>query len=116
MLHLDVPAAVRLSPTTETLQSLPAGRALLLDNEPIALAAPWRPDLRILDFHLDGGHAGLNAWRQWRAHHAGVSTVMLMADRELHQLLRDAGISVLYKPLKPLALRQMLQRIAAGAR
>jgi len=28
--------------------------------------------------------------------------------------LLDAGIGVLYKPLRPLALRQVLQRVAAG--
>lgn len=79
-------------------------------------AAPWRPDLHVLDFHLDGGHAGLDAWRQRRAHHADVSTVMLTVDRQVRQRLLDAVISVLYRPLKPLALRQMLHRIAAGAR
>lgn len=59
-------------------------RALVLDNEPAALAAlgsllaswgwqvhavrhveqalaaPWRPDLLILDLHLDGGQVGLD--------------------------------------------------------
>jgi CheY-like chemotaxis protein len=49
--------------------------------------------------------------------YADVPTVMLTADRdsELRQRLLDAGIGVLYKPLKPLALRQVLQRVAAGA-
>jgi hypothetical protein len=42
---------------------------------------------------------------------------MLTADRdgELRQRLLEAGIGVLYKPLKPLALRQVLQRAATGA-
>ncbi|EIL99409.1 histidine kinase [Rhodanobacter thiooxydans] len=141
--HLDVPlarAAIRLPPIVDTPRSLPAGRALVLDNEPAALAAlgslltswgwhvhaarnsaqalaaPWRPDLHILDFHLDGGQTGLEAWELLRARHADVPTVMLTADRdgELRQRLLEAGISVLYKPLKPLALRQVLQRVAAG--
>ncbi|HVC16829.1 MAG TPA: response regulator, partial [Rhodanobacter sp.] len=122
-------------------QPLPAGRALVLDNEPAALAAlsnlltgwgwlvhrarnagqalavPWRPDLHILDFHLDGGQTGLEVWRLLQALHAEVPTVMLTADRdgELRQRLLEAGIGVLYKPLKPLALRQVLQRVAAAA-
>ncbi|EIM03395.1 PAS-domain containing protein [Rhodanobacter denitrificans] len=141
--YLDVPmarAAIRLPPIADTARSLPAGRALVLDNEPAALAAlgslltswgwhvhaarnsaqalaaPWRPDLHILDFHLDGGQTGLEVWQQLNLRHAGVPTVMLTADRdgELRQRLLEAGIGVLYKPLKPLALRQVLQRVAAG--
>jgi CheY-like chemotaxis protein len=142
--HLDVPiaqAVVQLQPAASAQQSLPAGRALLLDNEPAALAAlsnlltswgwhvhaarnaeqalaaPWRPDLHILDFHLDGGHTGLEVWQQLNVQPVDVPTVMLTADRdgELRQRLLEAGIGVLYKPLKPLALRQVLQRVAAGA-
>ena len=142
--HLDVPlaqAAVQPPVATNMQQSLPPGRALLLDNEPAALAAlsslltswgwhvhaarnveqalaaPWRPDLHILDYHLDGGRTGLDVWRQLRVRYAGVPTVMLTADRdsELRQRLLDAGLAVLYKPLKPLALRQVLQRVARGA-
>ncbi|MFC5437519.1 PAS-domain containing protein [Rhodanobacter umsongensis] len=141
--HLDLPlvqASVRPAPAALAQQPLPAGRALVLDNEPAALAAlahlltrwgwlvhaarnaeqalaaPWRPDLHILDFHLDGGRTGLDVWELLCARHADVPTVMLTADRdgELRQRLLDAGIGVLYKPLKPLALRQVLQRAAAG--
>jgi CheY-like chemotaxis protein len=142
--HLAVPLArtvARLPMAAGVAQSLPTGRALLLDNEPAALAAlgslltswgwqvhparnaeqalaaPWRPDLHILDFHLDGGHTGLDVWRRLCERHADVPTVMLTADRdgELRQRLLDAGIGVLYKPLKPLALRQVLQRVVAAA-
>jgi signal transduction histidine kinase/CheY-like chemotaxis protein len=141
--HLEVlmaPAAGRRPAASSLQQALPAGRALLLDNEPAALsalgnlltswgwhvhaarnaeqalAAPWRPDLYILDFHLDGGHTGLDVWQRLCERHADVPTVMLTADRdgELRQRLLDAGIGVLYKPLKPLALRQVLQRVAVG--
>ncbi|HEV7128234.1 MAG TPA: hybrid sensor histidine kinase/response regulator, partial [Ktedonobacterales bacterium] len=141
--HLDLPlaqAAPRPSPAALAQQPLPAGRALVLDNEPAALAAlshlltgwgwlvhaardaeqalaaPWQPDLHILDFHLDGGRTGLDVWELLRAKHADVPTVMLTADRdgELRQRLLDVGIGVLYKPLKPLALRQVLQRVGVG--
>jgi len=135
------PAAIQLPPAAVAERQLPAGRVLVLDNEPAALAAlaslltgwgwqvhaarhldqalaaPWRPDLHILDFHLDGGQTGLEAWRQLSARHADVPTVVLTADRdgELRQRLLGAGLGVLYKPLKPLALRQVLQRVAASA-
>jgi CheY-like chemotaxis protein len=121
------------------MQPLPAGRVLVLDNEPAALAAlttllaswgwqvhaarnaaqaravPWRPDVNILDFHLDGGQNGLDVWRQLAAGHPDVPTVMLTADRDgdLRQQLLEAGVGVLYKPLKPLALRQTLLRLDA---
>jgi len=134
-------AAPRPPAVADARQALPAGRALILDNEPAALAAlgslltswgwhvhaarnaeqalaaPWRPDLHILDFHLDGGDSGLDVWRRLRELHADVPAVVLTADRdgELRQRLLDAGAGVLYKPLKPLALRQVLQRVTAGA-
>ncbi|MBN8715079.1 MAG: PAS domain-containing hybrid sensor histidine kinase/response regulator [Xanthomonadales bacterium] len=141
---IEVPLAtpVRASPTSTEIPRPSSGRVLVLDNEPSALvaldalltgwgwqvysarnaeqamAAPWRPDLHILDFHLDDGQTGLDVWQLLNRRHAGVPTVMLTADRDggLRQRLREAGIGVLYKPLKPLALRQILQRVAtAGA-
>jgi signal transduction histidine kinase/Na+/proline symporter len=141
--HLDVPMATpapRQMPTPNAMQPLPAGRALVLDNDAAALAAlttlltgwgwqvhparhatqalaaPWRPDLNILDFHLDDGRTGLEVWRELATMHADVPTVMLTADRDgdLRQRLLDAGAGVLYKPLKPLALRQTLLRMLAS--
>ena len=114
-----------------------SGRALLLDNEPAALvaldslltgwgwtvhaarhaqdalAAPWRPDVQIIDYHLDAGRTGTEAWAVLRARHGDVPTLFLTADRdnELRQRLLELGVLVLYKPLKPLALRQVLQRM-----
>jgi CheY-like chemotaxis protein len=122
-------------------QPLPSGRALVLDNEPAALAAlsalltrwgwevhaardagqalaaPWQPDLHILDYHLDAGRTGWDVWQALCERHPDVPTVMLTADRDgdLRQRLLDAGFGVLYKPLKPLALRQLLQRVTAAA-
>ena len=138
--HLEVPLAkpppARAS-APGAMQPLPTGRALVLDNESAALAAlttllmswgwqvhaacnaaqalavPWRPDLNVLDFHLDEGQTGLDVWRQLTELHVDVPTVMLTADRDgdLRRQLLDAGVGVLYKPLKPLALRQTLLRI-----
>ncbi|SFS04127.1 PAS domain S-box-containing protein [Dyella sp. OK004] len=121
-------------------QSLPVGRALVLDNEPAALAAlstllvgwgwqvhaartveqaravPWPADLHIFDYHLDAGRTGLDALSELDVHAAAIPTVILTADRdsELRQRLLDHGLAVLYKPLKPLALKQVLQRMATA--
>lgn len=89
-------------------------QALVARNRVQALAAPWRADLHILDFHLDGGHTGLEVWQQLCMRHAGVPTLTADRDGELRQRLLDAGVDVLYKPLKLLALRQMLQRVVAS--
>ncbi|WP_109125014.1 PAS-domain containing protein [Dyella sp. C11] len=122
------------------VQALPTGRALVLDNEPAALsalsvllaswgwqvhmartveqarAAPWMPDLHIFDYHLDAGRTGLDVLHELGESARHVPTVILTADRdgELRQRLLDRGIGVLYKPLKPLALRQVLQRVVAA--
>jgi CheY-like chemotaxis protein len=142
--HVDVPRAVSAyhaaAPTAAEVQPLPAGRALILDNEPAALAAlgalldswgwevhaaahaghamaaPWRPDLCVLDYHLDRGQTGLQVLDTLRCEHPGIQAVVLTADRdgELRQRLLDAGVVVLYKPLKPLAMRQVMQRVMAA--
>jgi len=145
MFELRVPRAdplPRQAVTPIDAQPLPAGRALLLDNEPAALSAlsvllsgwgwqvhaartmeqaqcaPWRPDVHIFDYHLDAGRTGLDVLHELGEDALDVPTVILTADRdgELRQRLLDRGIGVLYKPLKPLALRQVLQRVAVGRR
>ncbi|WP_266159015.1 PAS-domain containing protein [Dyella silvatica] len=137
-----VPPMTHALPVPMALQPLPAGRALVLDNEPAALAAlsallsswgwqvhaartteqaqaaPWQADLHIFDYHLDAGRTGLDVWQSLGVSAAQVPTLILTADRdgELRQRLHDQGMGVLYKPLKPLALRQVLQRVMSARR
>ncbi|HUB88785.1 MAG TPA: PAS-domain containing protein [Dyella sp.] len=142
--YVDVPCATTAyhatAPTAAEVLPLPAGRALILDNEPAALAAlgallhswgwevhaaahagqalatSWRPDLCVLDYHLDRGQTGWDVLTHLRRDYPDVPAVMLTADRdgELRQRLLDAGVMVLHKPLKPLAMRQVLQKVMAG--
>jgi signal transduction histidine kinase/Na+/proline symporter len=118
----------------------PAGRALIVDNEPQALAAlkllleSWgwsvvalrdplqapahagNVDVAILDYHLDGGRTGLELYTMLQG--AAPPTIILTADRdgELRQRIQAEGLVLLYKPLKPLALHQALsQLLRAGA-
>lgn len=143
--YLDVPRTQPVPATvvvSATSPGLAAGRALVLDNEPAArtalatllqgwgwevhiaaqprqaLETPWRPDLCVLDYHLDHGATGLDALRELRRVHPGVPALVLTADRdgELRQRVLEAGAMVLYKPLKPLAMQQVLQRLTAAAR
>ncbi|CAM5343529.1 hypothetical protein RLIN73S_03882 [Rhodanobacter lindaniclasticus] len=112
----------------------------MLDNDAAALAAlttlltgwGWQgtaPAMRRKRWRCRGGRISTSwtsTWtaarpdwmsRQLAAMHADVPTVVLTADRDgdLRQRLLDAGVGVLYKPLKPLALRQVLLRVVVGA-
>jgi CheY-like chemotaxis protein len=114
------------------------GHAVVVDNDPVALLATatllrglgWTvdalrtpeghasaPDLLVLDYHLDAGRTGLEALRVLRGRFGDVPTVFVTADRDvdLRTRLQEAGGSVLYKPLKPLAMRQAMQRLVARA-
>jgi signal transduction histidine kinase/CheY-like chemotaxis protein len=121
------------------LHSARAGTALLVDNEPqalkalqlllegwgwqvvaardaasaLALAHATRPDVAILDYHLDGGSTGLQLHTLLQRAHGDIATIMLTADRDvsLREQAQEQGIAVLYKPLKPPALHQALQHL-----
>ncbi|MBS0556884.1 MAG: PAS domain-containing hybrid sensor histidine kinase/response regulator [Proteobacteria bacterium] len=120
-----------------SVRALPAAAALVLDNEPAALdamralleswdwrvhgartatqalAAPATVDVLLLDYHLDGGATGVDALPALRARFGDVPAIVLTADRDpqLRRTLVDAGLQVLYKPVKPLALRQVLLHV-----
>ena len=137
-----VAKGVRASTTESSSAGVFApGRALVLDNDPAAraamqallhgwgwqvhsastpaqaLAVDWRPQLLLLDYHLDHGVTGLDALPDLRARFGPIAVVVLTADRDagLRQRISDAGVSVLYKPLKPLALRQLMRRLLTAA-
>jgi CheY-like chemotaxis protein len=137
---LRVAPSLQDATTVVAAQPLPNGRALVVDNEPAALSAlsallsswgwqvhaartieqareaPWPADLHIFDYHLDGGCTGIDVWQALGEAATGTPTIILTADRdgELRQRLLERGVGVLYKPLKPLALRQVLQRVATA--
>jgi CheY-like chemotaxis protein len=83
-----------------------------------ALAAPWTPDLLLLDYHLDGGVTGLDALQALRLRFGSVPAVVLTADRDpgLRHTVLETGAVMLYKPLKPLALRQVLKHLVMASR
>ena len=121
-------------------------RVLVLDNEPLALAAltallqrwghtviaasntetAWQqcqgqpaPDLMLVDYHLDDGKSGIDAAQslcaQWQLE---VPCAVITADPT--RAARDAaaahGYALLQKPVKPAALRALLQRLLADHR
>ncbi len=122
-------------------RGLKDARILCLDNEPAildgmrALLGGWGcdvriasseieaeahlndaiPDILIVDYHLDHGETGLtalNALASILGHHP-VATLVLTADHtdETKRRISAAGHEILYKPIRPAALRAMLGRM-----
>lgn len=77
-----------------------------------ALQAPWQPELMLLDYHLGGGQTAAAVAPELQQRLCCTDTIVLTADRDpvVRAQLQEMDIQVLYKPLKPLALRQLLQR------
>ncbi len=73
----------------------------------------FRPQLVLVDYHLDGGDTGIELM-QWLREQLGhdLPGVVISADgrSELITRIRLAGLDYLSKPLKPAALRALISR------
>lgn len=78
----------------------------------VSLFRAHAPRLVILDYHLDGGEDGLRAWTALRAIDADVRGIVITADHSaaVREAAECAGLGILHKPLKPLALRSVIER------
>ncbi len=76
------------------------------------------PVLAILDYRLDEARTGLDAWARLSRIDAAMQAVVISADRSetVRAAVAAAGLPLLHKPLKPLALRSLLDRMRAAAR
>jgi signal transduction histidine kinase len=74
-----------------------------------------RPDLLLLDYHLDGGHHGLQLRAQLGPDFVDVPTIVITADHSdsVRQAVLAAGCHLLHKPVKPLALKSLMNRLLA---
>ncbi len=72
-----------------------------------------RFDLLLLDYHLDHGRTGLELLRQLRAQGCLAPVILISADHtaDLKNATAQAGCELLHKPLKPLALRSLINRL-----
>jgi signal transduction histidine kinase/CheY-like chemotaxis protein len=132
-------ADATLSRTGATLR----GRAVVVDNDAAAaqalgeVLAGWglaveraadaagfgaaiaarRPDVCLLDFHLDGAVTALDLLPILRMQAGDVPVIVVTADHgaEVRAAVEQAGCLLLLKPVKPLALRSVLNRVL-GAR
>lgn len=74
------------------------------------------PDLLLVDYHLDGHVTGVEVARQLSSKLPAAVPCIIMTADQTQQSKRDAaaqGFQVLHKPLKPAALRAMMNRMLA---
>lgn len=127
------PAPIATAPEPATL---PQGAALVLDNDAVVREAMrellqgwgWRVhlahdidsaraalaentvDLLLLDYHLDAGTTGLDAFD---ALDCSLPAIVITADRSeiVREDVETRGLLLLHKPLRPLALRSVMRRL-----
>ena len=130
------------APLTQLVEpSRPAASVLVVDNDPsmlaslgdllgrwgfavrsasdctsaLAVAQDQIFDLLLLDYHLDRGQTGLELLQRLRAGGCRAPVVLISADHagELKNAAASAGCDLLHKPLKPLALRSLINRLVS---
>lgn len=82
-------------------------------EEALARLESQRPDIAIVDYHLDRNGTGLAALDALRTRFGDVPGIVLTADHgeATRELITGRGYPVLYKPVKPAALRALLSRM-----
>ncbi len=121
---------------------LPGVHVLVVDNEPLALTAlqkvleAWgcrvstardgvgaeaavesdTADVWLFDYHLDDDDTGVALHERLARRHGAQPTVILSADHTeaVRRTVHEAGLPLLMKPLKPLALKSVLDRVLAS--
>lgn len=86
----------------------------LADGEAALAAQAARPaDLWLLDYHLDDGDTGIDAWKRLSARHGAVPALVLSADATdaVRREVAEHGLGLLQKPVRPLALKSVLGRM-----
>lgn len=73
-------------------------------------------DLWLLDYHLDDGDTGVALYRRLSATHGPRPTLVLSADsgETVRRDVHEAGLPLLLKSVKPLALKSVLDRLLAA--
>ncbi len=75
-------------------------------------------DAWLFDYHLDDDDTGVALHGRLAAHHGARPAVILSADpgEGVRRAVHEAGLPLLLKPLKPLALKSVLDRVLAARR
>lgn len=133
---------VAAMPAPSAKPGLAGRRVLLVDNDPVALASlasllrGWgcevatahdsikaeaamlgaMAELWLFDYHLDDGDTGVALAQRLRERFGAQPTLILSADggEAVRRDVLEAGLSLLGKPAKPLALKSVLDRLLAA--
>ncbi len=76
------------------------------------------PRLLLLDYHLDDGHTGLDVAKLVQAitgTHIPAAVLTANRDQDLRERLLEVGYRILYKPVRPAALRALISSMTAAA-
>ncbi len=139
---IDVARVAEATGQRTTPHGVAGLRVLVVDNEPLALAAlrevlaGWGcevdavadgaaaeacmssriADLWIFDYHLDAGDDGVALQQRLSQRFGTVPCMILSADQTgaVRTAAQEAGLPLLMKPLRPLALKSMLDRMLAA--
>jgi signal transduction histidine kinase/Na+/proline symporter/CheY-like chemotaxis protein len=139
-IHVPHAAAAQVRPMP--VRGISGLRVLIVDNEAAALGAlsgvlqGWGCEvvavgdgtaamhalaeqacgLWIFDYHLDAGDDGVSLHARLRELHAATPCLILSADRTgaVRVAAQEAGLPLLMKPLRPLALKSILDRMLAA--
>ena len=85
-----------------------AGSAASLAGAPV--------DILVFDYHLDHGDDGVAVHQRLSVEFPGVPCLILSADQTgaVRSAAQEAGLPLLMKPLRPLALKSVLDRMLAA--
>ncbi len=139
---IDVACVAEGTAQRITTKGVAGMRVLVVDNDPLALAAlrnvltGWEcvvdavadgeaaaaclssqpSDLWIFDYHLDAGDDGVALQQRLSQRFDRVPCMILSADQTgaVRTAAQEAGLPLLMKPLRPLALKSMLDRMLAA--
>jgi DNA-binding response OmpR family regulator len=72
--------------------------------------------LWVFDYHLDHGDDGVSLYQRLRAEFGDAPCLILSADQTgaVRSAAQEAGLPLLMKPLRPLALKSVLDRVLAA--
>ncbi|TVS09888.1 MAG: response regulator [Wenzhouxiangella sp.] len=136
-----VPAGPGIAVAAEVEAPAPAASVLVVDNDPAMLGslagllggwgfevatAPGLDQamgladtssfaLLLIDYHLDRGETGLDLLQRLRTAGCQAPVILISADHtaDLKNAAAQAGCDLLHKPLRPLALRSLINRLVA---
>ncbi|MBB5206819.1 hybrid sensor histidine kinase/response regulator [Chiayiivirga flava] len=132
-----LPGLPQAPPAEPEAEPARVGRVLVVDNDAAVLRAMaellqgwgWQVavagdtaaalrevrdvDLVLLDYHLDDGDTGVDLYHALALRCPGI---VITADRSdaVRDAVAAAGLALLHKPLRPLALRSVLNRVVSG--